>query len=108
MTAPDRIWAPISDPFSSTQTLTSRPSAAASCLSWMAADRPAGPPPTMTTSYSMLSRSVTYSFPGVYKPRPPSRERSSPFFRFLDEGQNIGDAFLGIGGGDVVGVALQH
>src|ERR1041385_993485 len=56
MTAPERMWAPTSEPFSSTQTLTSRPASAASCLSRMAAASPAGPAPTMTTSYSMLSR----------------------------------------------------
>ena len=32
------------------------PVAAASCFSRMAAARPAGPAPTMTTSYSMASR----------------------------------------------------
>ena len=56
ITAPDRMWAPISDPFSSTATLTSAPAAAAFCFRRMAADRPAGPPPTITTSYSMASR----------------------------------------------------
>lgn len=39
------------------QTLTSTPfSAAARCLSRIAADSPAGPPPTITTSYSIDSR----------------------------------------------------
>ena len=52
ITAPDRICAPISEPFSSTQTLMS----ADNCFSRIAAASPAGPPPTMTTSYSMLSR----------------------------------------------------
>ena len=46
ITAPDRIWAPISEPFSRTQTLVS----GESCFSRMAAASPAGPPPTMTTS----------------------------------------------------------
>ena len=50
------MWAPTSEPFSSTATLISAPAAAAFCFSRMAADRPAGPPPTTTTSYSMASR----------------------------------------------------
>ena len=50
MTAPDKIWAPISEPFSKIQTLMSLPEALESCLALMAADRPAGPPPTMTKS----------------------------------------------------------
>ena len=57
ITAPDRIWAPTSEPFSTSATETSVPAAAASCLSRMAADRPDGPPPTITTSYSIDSRS---------------------------------------------------
>ena len=32
----------------------------ASCFSRIAAESPAGPPPTMTTSYSMLSRVVGF------------------------------------------------
>ena len=43
MTAPERMWAPTSEPFSTTATDTSRPCAAASCLRRMAAVRPAGP-----------------------------------------------------------------
>jgi hypothetical protein len=50
ITAPLRVWAPGSEPFSSTTTLTSAPLAAANCFSRIAVDRPAGPPPTMTTS----------------------------------------------------------
>ena len=50
ITAPDRMWAPTSAPFSSTHTDTSRPPLAASCFSRIAADRPEGPPPTITTS----------------------------------------------------------
>ena len=57
-TAPDRMWAPISAPFSITQTETSWPSSAASCFRRIAALRPDGPPPTITTSYSMTSRSI--------------------------------------------------
>ena len=56
MTAPDRMCAPSSPPFSSTQTDTSWPFSAASCFRRIAADKPAGPPPTMTTSYSIASR----------------------------------------------------
>src|SRR6201996_5014009 len=56
ITAPDRICAPISEPFSSTQTPSSTPFSAARCFRRIAADRPAGPPPTITTSYSIDSR----------------------------------------------------
>ncbi len=40
----------------------SPPDSAASCFSRIAADSPAGPPPTITTSNSMLSRSMRLSF----------------------------------------------
>ena len=56
ITAPDRICAPTSDPFSRMHTLISPPASAASCFSRIAADRPAGPAPTITTSYSIASR----------------------------------------------------
>jgi hypothetical protein len=46
ITAPDRMCAPGSEPFSSTTT----DSAASSCLSRIAVARPAGPAPTTTTS----------------------------------------------------------
>ena len=59
MTAPARIWAPTSAPFSSTQTLISWFFSAASCLSRMAVARPAGPAPTITTSNSIESRSIS-------------------------------------------------
>src|SRR5476651_979637 len=59
-TAPERMWAPTSEPFSTTQTLISLPASAAFCFSRQAADRPAGPAPTMTTSNSMYSRSTGY------------------------------------------------
>ena len=59
MTAPERICAPISEPFSSRQTLISPPFSAASCFSRIAAARPAGPPPTTTMSYSIDSRCAT-------------------------------------------------
>src|SRR5689334_20063677 len=55
LTAPDRMCAPISLPLSSTQTETSRPASAASRFRRMPALRPAGPPPTITTSYCMDS-----------------------------------------------------
>ena len=48
-TQPENEWAPTAEPFSSTQTLRS----GLSCFRRMAQDRPAGPPPTMTTSYSL-------------------------------------------------------
>lgn len=57
-TAPERMWAPTSEPFSTTQTLISLPASAAFCFRRQAADRPAGPAPTMTTSNSMYSRST--------------------------------------------------
>ncbi|MNV75284.1 hypothetical protein D3C71_1685620 [compost metagenome] len=52
------MWAPTSEPFSTTQTLISLPASAAFCFRRQAADRPAGPAPTMTTSNSMYSRST--------------------------------------------------
>ena len=52
------MCAPTSLPFSRMQTESSRPAAFASCLRRMAAQRPAGPPPTITTSYCMDSRSL--------------------------------------------------
>src|SRR5687768_15119143 len=56
-TAPDNECAPTAEPFSSTQTLRS----ALSCFSRIAHARPAGPAPTITTSYSITSRSVMAS-----------------------------------------------
>jgi hypothetical protein len=55
-TLPETMWAPTSCPFSTTQTLRSLLCCAASCFSLMADDSPAGPAPTMTTSYSTCSR----------------------------------------------------
>jgi len=55
ITAPESECAPNAAPFSSTQTLRS----AFSCLSRIAQARPAGPPPTITTSYSITSRSIS-------------------------------------------------
>jgi hypothetical protein len=52
MTAPDRECAPRLAAFSSTQIFK----AGLSCFSLMAQDNPAGPAPTMATSYSMTSR----------------------------------------------------
>src|SRR6185295_219803 len=54
ITAPDRMCAPISEPFSSTHTERS----AESCFRRIAAASPAGPPPTMTTSYCIDSRDM--------------------------------------------------
>src|SRR5690606_5778781 len=59
-TAPDRMCAPTSEPFSTTQTLISWPASAAFCFSRQAADRPAGPAPTITTPNSMYSRSIGF------------------------------------------------
>ncbi len=58
MTAPDRMCAPTSEPFSTTQTEISFPSSAARCFRRIAALRPAGPAPTITTSYSIDSRDM--------------------------------------------------
>src|SRR6202789_3659271 len=52
ITAPDRICAPTSEPFSTTTTARS----ALNCFSRIAAARPDGPAPTITTSNSMDSR----------------------------------------------------
>lgn len=57
--APDNVWAPIWDAFSTTQTRSSFSCWLASCFSRMAADRPAGPAPTMTTSASSAKRSIS-------------------------------------------------
>src|SRR4051794_15623655 len=57
MTAPERMWAPTSEPFSTTTTLGS----GESCLSLIAAASPAGPAPTITTSNSMASRAGSSS-----------------------------------------------
>src|SRR6185312_6268866 len=74
ITAPDRMWAPTSEPFSSTQTDTSWLRSAASCFSRIAAERPAGPPPTITTSYSIDSRAIPVSLCSAFSrwtsPRP--------------------------------------
>ena len=57
-TAPERMCAPISDPFSTRQMDISVSDSKASCESLIAVARPAGPPPTMTTSNSMESLST--------------------------------------------------
>ncbi len=57
-TAPDKICAPISLPFSIRHTDKSCPFSSASCRSLIAADRPDGPPPTISTSNSIVSRSM--------------------------------------------------
>src|SRR5690606_38078488 len=59
ITAPDRMCAPTVAPFSITHTEGS----GASCLSRIANARPAGPAPTVTTSYSMTSRSMSTGWP---------------------------------------------
>ena len=53
-TFPDKICAPISDAFSKTHTLVS----GLSCFNLIAAERPDGPPPTITTSYSITSLDI--------------------------------------------------
>ena len=54
ITAPERMCAPISEPFSSTQTERS----GERCFRRIAAASPAGPPPTTTTSYCIDSRDM--------------------------------------------------
>ena len=74
MIAPDRMCAPGSEPFSSTQTEMSRPAPAASCFRRIAVDSPPGPAPTTTTSYSIDSRSTVawlVAFMGVSWIEPP-------------------------------------
>src|SRR6185312_609147 len=56
ITAPDRACAPTAAAFSSTQTLRS----CCNCFNRMAHDSPAGPAPTITTSYSMTSRWMSF------------------------------------------------
>ena len=58
MTAPERMCAPTSAPFSTTQTLTSRSRSAANCLRRIAALNPDGPPPTTTTSNCIDLRAI--------------------------------------------------
>jgi hypothetical protein len=56
---PDTMWSPNSPAFSSNSTRKSSfPASFANCFSLMAADKPAGPPPTMRTSTSSASRSI--------------------------------------------------
>ena len=57
-TFPDRICAPISEPFSTTQIEISFEASLAKVLSLIAVDNPAGPAPTITTSYSIDSLSI--------------------------------------------------
>src|SRR3954447_12621037 len=59
-TAPESMCAPVSRAFSSTAIASgSPPFSFCSCASRSAADMPAGPPPTMSTSTSNVSRSAT-------------------------------------------------
>src|SRR3954447_18459647 len=59
-TEPDSMWAPISRAFSRTAMASgSPPFSFCSCASRSAADMPAGPPPTISTSTSRVSRSAT-------------------------------------------------
>src|SRR5499427_4179766 len=84
-TAPERMCAPTSDPFSTTTTVVS----GESCLSRIAAASPAGPAPTITTSNSIASRAGSSSLIGFSKARPlahepaptvaTNREGSTPF-----------------------------
>ena len=52
---------PNSGAFSSTQTRISLPLSFANCFNLMAADKPAGPPPTITTSVSSANLSISTS-----------------------------------------------
>src|SRR5262249_36376632 len=85
ITAPERMCAPTSEPFSTTTTVVS----GESCLSRSAAASPAGPAPTITTSNSIASRAGSSSLIGFSKARPlahepgttvaTNREGSTPF-----------------------------
>lgn len=55
------VLSPISEAFSTRQTLISFPFSSASCFSLIAADKPAGPPPTITTSASSENLSISTS-----------------------------------------------
>ena len=57
-TLPDKICAPTSEPFSTTHIEISLDCSFANCLSRIAVDKPAGPAPTTTTSYSIDSLSI--------------------------------------------------
>ena len=57
-TLPDKMCAPTSEPFSTTQIDISFEASIACCFSLIAVDNPAGPAPTMTTSYSIDSLSI--------------------------------------------------
>src|SRR3982750_3259881 len=81
ITAPDRMCAPTSEPFSTTTMLKS----ALSCFSRIAAARPDGPAPTITTSNSMDSRGGNSSVLIIYIPARlgtlPYEARLFPIFR---------------------------
>ena len=55
------VISPISEAFSTRQTRISFSFSSASCFSLIAADNPAGPPPTITTSASSENRSISTS-----------------------------------------------
>lgn len=57
--APDRVCAPIWEAFSTRHTRSSLLCLLASCFRRMAAERPAGPPPTITTSASSANLSIS-------------------------------------------------
>ena len=63
MTAPDKVCAPTSEPFSTTHTFNSFSDSFANCFSLIAHAKPEGPAPIITTSYSIDSLSVNpYSY----------------------------------------------
>src|SRR5687768_10985376 len=63
--APDSRCAPGSAAFSSTATLSCLPAAFCNCASRSAAESPAGPPPTINTSTSSVSRSLISGISGL-------------------------------------------
>ncbi|GIW56984.1 MAG: hypothetical protein KatS3mg082_3388 [Nitrospiraceae bacterium] len=77
-TAPERMCAPTSEPFSSTTIERSVPFASASCFRRIAAVSPAGPAPTITTSTSMLSRSISAMARSPDSPHPPQGMAHGP------------------------------
>src|SRR4051794_29474076 len=116
MTAPERMWAPTSEPFSTTTT----PISGDSCLRRIAAASPAGPAPTITTSNSIASRAGSSSAlaSGAFIGVPDSSSASSYYCRARRQSlfqQSVGRAELivdrgpvGLGHRGAAGVTVVH
>src|SRR5208337_3365442 len=92
----DRMWAPTSEPFSRTTTDRLAPS----CFSRIAAARPAGPAPTMTTSNSIASRtgssledSMTFPFRPLVENQAAAHGRSPRRRSSIAPGESLGRKF---------------